>query len=230
MPLKILVPYKIVSEAAGSTLVINHPARCSRCGKTAADYFETHRLRLRASRKRMGLYRQKYAVDKPYLLKIKVCETCYQADFLTDPDSFDRDPTHLGRLARYYSAGFMAGAIVAAAGLLLLTGILPDVGVTGEFQNYWRILAGAGLLIIAITWLLRRHQQNRLRADLLARGIDLKQTRRADVFVPVVDRTDDPNATALQVGVVDDNWAEECAKFYGWPIQSYQFGEERGHE
>lgn len=230
MPVKILVPFKAVSEVAGSTLVINYPNRCSICGSETADYFETHHLQLRAGRKRPGLYRAKYQINKKYQLKIKVCETCYQAGYLADPDTFDRDPTPLGRLARIISAGYMIGAIIAAVGLLLLSGLLPDVGLSSDYEIYWKFLAGIGLLIIVGMWLLQRRQQNKIRSELLARGIKLEKPFRADIFTPVVETVDDPQATALTIGLSDEQWAQECAKHYGWISQSYETGEKRGIE
>lgn len=230
MPVKILVPFKSVSEVAGSTLVINHPNRCSICGNETADYFETHHLQLRAGRKRPGLYRAKFQIIKKYQLKIKVCETCYQAGYLTDPDAFDHDPTPLGTLARLISAGYMIGAVIAAVGLLLLSGLLPDMGLSGDYEKYWKFLAGIGLLIILGMWLLQRQRQNKIRAELLSRGLSLKKPFRADVFTPVVETVDDPQATALTIGFTDDQWAQDCAKHFGWASQSYETGEKRGIE
>ena len=230
MPVKILVPFKTVSEVAGSTLVINHPNRCSICGNESANYFETHRLPLRAGRKRPGLYRAKYQINKKYRLKIKVCETCYQAGYLTDPDAFDHDPTPLGRLARLISTGYMIGAIIAAAGLLFLSGLLPDAGLSGEFEKYWKFLAGIGLLIIVGMWLLQKQRQNKIRTELLAKGLNLQKPYRADIFTPVVETIDDPKAVALTIGFANDQWAQDCAKHFGWESQPYEPGEKRGIE
>jgi len=230
MPVKIIVPFKAVSEVAGSTLVINHPNRCSICGNETADYFESHRLQLRAGRKRPGLYRAKYQISKKYQLKIKVCETCYQAGYLADPDAFDRDPTPLGHLARLFSAGYMVGAVIAAVGLLLLSGLLPDVGLSGDFEKYWKFLAGLGLVVIVAVWLLQRQQQNKIRSMLTVRGLNLEKPLRADVFTPVVETIDNPQAAALTIGLINEQWAQECAKHYGWISQSYEPGEKRGIE
>lgn len=230
MPVKILVPFKIVQDAVGSTLILDHPERCSRCGNQPAGFFETHRLKLRAGRKRPGLYRPRFALDKKYTLKIRVCESCYQSDFLTDPETFDRDPTPLGRKARMVFFGYMIGALVAAAGLLLLTNILPSLGVAIDFKNYWRIPALAGLLIIGIFWLLQKQQQNKVREWLASRNFDPGQSRRADARIIVIDSIDDPKAIPLEIGFENVQWAEDCAERNQWAVETYTTSKPSGDE
>ena len=81
-----MVPLERVQQALNSSLVLAFPKRCSRCGAVPAEDYETHSLRLRIGRKRPGLYRQTYKEDRPYRLKIRVCQTCYRADFATSID------------------------------------------------------------------------------------------------------------------------------------------------
>lgn len=230
MSVKILVPFKDVSQAVGSSLIIDHPDRCSRCGKKPADYFESHRLKLRAGQKKPGLYRVKYVYSKPYTLKIRVCEDCYQTDFLTYPDLFDRDPTPLGRAARLYSVGYMIGAIVAAIGLLFLSELLPDMGLDVDLASYWKIPAAAGLAIIGIIWLLQKQQQKKVRESLAAKNIDPSLLKRAEVYTPVIDSPNELNAISLRIGINDETWAEECARHYHWNCESYEPGTNRGEE
>lgn len=230
MPVKILVPFKTVQDAVGGTLILDHPERCSRCGNTPAEFFATHRLKLRAGRKRPGLYRPRFALDKKYTVKIRVCESCYQSDFLTDPESFDRDPTPLGRQARMNFFGYMIGALVAAVGLLLLTNILPDLGVTADLKKYWRIPAIVGLLIIGVFWLLQKQQQKKVREWLAARNFDPTQSRRADARIIVVDSIDDPAAIPLEIGFENEQWAEDCAKRNRWAIETYTTSKPSGDE
>ncbi len=230
MPVKILIPFKHVQDAIGGALVLDHPQRCSRCGNAPAEFFETHRLRLRAGRKRPGLYKAKFVLDKKYTLKIRVCESCYQSDYLTDPETFDRDSTPLGRNARMYFIGSMIGALVAAVGLLMFTNLLPDLGLSANLKSYWRIPAVAGLLIIGIFWLLQKQQQKKVREWLAARSFDPNLSRRADARIIVVDSANDPGAIPLEIGFENELWAEECAKHNHWAVQTYTTSRPSGDE
>ena len=78
MAAKIEVPLSSVQEALGGFLVLDHPQRCSRCGAQPAEYYETHKLRLRIGANRPGLYRQPYRVSRVYPLRVRVCEPCYR--------------------------------------------------------------------------------------------------------------------------------------------------------
>ncbi len=230
MPAKILVPFKTVQKAVNGELVLDQPARCSRCNSAPAEYFASHRLKVRAGRKRPGLYKARFAYEKNYTLKIRVCESCYQSDFLTNPEMFDRDSTPLGRRAHLYSIGFMIGALVSAVGLLLFTNILPDLGVTADLKTYWKFIAGAGLLIIGIVWFLQNRQQKKVQEWLAARNFDPKTSHRADIRMLVVDSLDDPKAIPLEIGLENEQWAEECAQKNGWTVQSYAANQPSGDE
>lgn len=83
-----------------------------------AEFYETHLLRLRIGAKKPGLYRQSFRINQPYRLRIRICQTCYQADFVTDVENLEHDQTSSGRLARIYARLYTLGAIIACAGAM----------------------------------------------------------------------------------------------------------------
>ena len=119
MPLKIMVPLDRVQQALNSSLVLDHPQRCSRCGTVPADHYETHSLRLRIGQKRPGLYGQTYRFNKPYRLRISICQACYRADFVTSSEEQEKDETATGRLARIYSRLYTVGGVIAAGQVMM---------------------------------------------------------------------------------------------------------------
>ena len=149
--------------------------------RTPADHFETHSLRLRANQQRGGRWKAKYNLDVPYTLKIRVCDSCYQADYLTAPDTLNADPTPLGRLARIQSIFMTIGAVIAGIGLVLLTPLAPDISFIGTLKGYWLAFTGAGLLVVLAAWLHQKARQKKLRAELTAKGIDLERLKRTEV-------------------------------------------------
>ena len=198
--------------------------------RTPADHFETHSLRLRANQQRGGRWKAKYNLDVPYTLKIRVCDSCYQSDYLTAPDTLNADPTPLGRLARIQSIFMTIGAVIAGIGLVLLTPLAPDISFIGTLKGYWLAFTGAGLLVVLAAWLHQKARQKKLRGELTAKGIDLERLKRTEVRTPLLEREDDPAAIPLEIGFKDENWAQECAAHYQWAIETYSAGGLKGEE
>ena len=219
MALRIDVPLQSVQQAVGGYLVLDRPPRCSRCGARPAEHYETHKLRLRIGANRPGLYRQTYKVNRLYHLRIRVCETCYQADFAVCPEEFEKDATMLGRLARLHARLFTAGAIIACAGLLFMTNLIPATSTLGSVKPYWPYITAPGGLLIIGTWLHQRSRQRRILESLEKAGVDPAQRPRADVRTPVLDNEDDPTAIPLQIMFRDGEWAAECAAMYNWKTE-----------
>jgi len=222
LPLKLLVPLKEVQTALSDGLVLDHPARCSRCGALPAEYYESHKLRLRAGRKRMGLYRQQYNVNQPYRLRIRVCESCYRADFVGFSEEFENDHTPLGRLTRIYSRLYTVGAVIACAGLLLMTRIIPVDSTLGSLKDYWPYLVGTGGAVIIGVWLHLRNTQRKIRDALETSTPPHNPRPRAEVRTPVLDNLDDPRVSALEIRLSDEEWANECASQKHWATEIYE--------
>jgi hypothetical protein len=222
LPLKLLVPLKDIQPALADGLVLDHPPRCSRCGAEPAEHFETHNLRLKAGRKRMGLYRQQYRFNQPYRLRIRVCETCYRADFVGFSEEFEGDQTPLGVLARTYSRLFTIGAVVACAGMLLMTNLVPADSTLGGVKSYWPYFIVAGGAVILGVWLHQRNTLRKLRDSLEAVNQEPAQCPRANVRTPVLDNLEDPRSIALEINLKNEEWARECAAHKQWATENYE--------
>ena len=219
MAIKIEVPLTSVQEILGGFLVLDHPARCSRCGAQQAEHYETHKLRLRIGANKPGLYRQTYKVSRVYYLRLRVCESCYESDFAVCPEEFEKDDTALGRLARLYSRLYTTGTLIACAGLLLMTNLIPAESVLGGIKTYWPYLTALGGLIILGVWLHQRSRQRRILESLEHAGIDPTLHPRAEVRTPVLENEEDSGAIPLQIKMKDEEWAAECATRYNWKVE-----------
>lgn len=226
MPAKLRVPLEQVQAAVGGFLVLDHPTRCSRCGAQPAAEYETHKLRLRIGAKKPGLYRQTYQYSRVYHLRIRVCSTCYQADFAASPEEFEKDQTSLGRLARLYARLYTIGAIIAAVGLLLMTNLVTAASSLGAFKPYWPYITGPGMLLIFATWFHHRVRSRRILDALEATGFDPDLHPRASVSTPVLENDSDAQAVPLEITLNDTDWAAECAARYNWSIVYEPQGDE----
>jgi hypothetical protein len=220
---RIDIPLADIPQTPDASLVLDHPARCSRCGVQPADHYETHKLRLRISPQKRNLYGQRFKINRKYYLRLRVCENCYQADFAVVPEEFEKDDTALGRLARLHSRVYTVGALIACAGLLLMTDLVSATSVPGNIKLYWPYITGAGGVLILGTWLHQRTRQRRVLEALEEKGINPAQHPRTEVRTPVLEDENDPNAIPLQIRLTDETWAAECAARYNWAI--YDEGE-----
>lgn len=216
MALRIDIPLADIPQKAGAFLTLDHPPRCSRCGAQPAEHFETHKLRLRIGPKRLGLYGQSFRINRKYFLRLKVCENCYKADFALTPEEFEQDNTALGRLARLHSRVFTIGALIACAGLLLMTDLVNAATALGGIKLYWPYITGAGGVLILGAWLHQRTRQRMILEALEKNGIDHSRHPRSEVRTPVLEDENDPGAIPLQIRLVDEAWAAECAGRYNW--------------
>lgn len=223
MPLRIDIPLANIPRKSGGFLVLDHPARCSRCGAQPAEHFETHKLRLRIGPKKRSLYGQSFKINRTYYLRLRLCENCYQADFSFVPEEFEKDDSALGRLARLHSRVYTVGALIACAGLLLMTSLVPEASALGGAKLYWPYITGAGGMLILGTWLHQRTRQRRILESLEKKGFDPVQHPRTEVRTPVLEDENDPNAVPLQIRLIDEKWAAECAERYNWA--TYNEGE-----
>ena len=219
MAVKISVPLESVLPALNGKLTLDYPQRCSRCGAQEANFYETHLLRLRIGAKKPGLYRQSFRINQPYRLRIRICQTCYQADFVTDAETMEHDQTSLGKLARIYARLYTIGAIIACGGLLLMTNIIPATGAAGAIKPAWPYLVAVGGAIVLGVWLHQRNRQRQLLARLNKSGVELARRPRAEVRTPILAEENDPLAIPLEIRMQDEQWAGECAIYYHWEYE-----------
>ncbi|HOW92264.1 MAG TPA: hypothetical protein PK883_08100 [Anaerolineaceae bacterium] len=226
MPAKLRVPLEQVQAAVGGFLVLDHPPRCSRCGAQPAAEYETHKLRLRMGAKKPGLYRQTYQYSRVYHLRVRVCPSCYQADFAANPEEFEKDNSSLGRLARLYNRLYTIGAIIAAVGLVLMTNLVPAASSLGALKPYWPYITGPGMLLVFGAWFHHRVRSRRILETLAATGYDPALHPRASVATPVLENDLDPQAVPLEITFSDTDWAVECAARYNLSIVYESQGDE----
>ena len=224
MAARIDIPLSDVQKALGGSLILDHPPRCSRCGTQPAAYYETHKLRLRIGANKPGLYRQTYRVSRVYYLRLRVCETCYQADFAICPEEFQKDETALGRLARTHSRLFTIGTLIACTGLLLMTNLVPANPELIQIKSIWPYITGFGGAVIIGTWLHQRTRQRRILESLESKWINPALHPRAEARTIVLENEDDATAVVLQIKLYNEDWAAECAAQYNWA--TVKLGEE----
>ena len=152
MPLKIVVPASVILQHKDGVLSLDQPLTCSRCGRTPADFFESHRLKLRAGLKHNPLPGRRYKLDHNYILKMRLCERCYQMSYLEAPETLTGDANSLGRLSQLQNLLRTLGGVIAALGLILLTPFIPATTAFSGIKAHWWIpmAAGVGLVLLGL--------------------------------------------------------------------------------
>ncbi|KAF0112246.1 MAG: Uncharacterized protein FD147_307 [Chloroflexi bacterium] len=216
MSIKVMIPASSMIDIKNTTLLLDSPQSCSRCDQLPADFFESHRLKFRAGYQKTHIFGKKYKVENNYTLKIRVCETCYQADYLTNPEMLDRDATTQGRIAKFHSIAWTLGGLLAAAGFLLLTPIIPDTPALKPFKDLWQAPVAVGVLVLFLTWLSQRKQQSLILHALDSAGKDIRSYSRAEVRTPILADENDLSAVALEIKFDNEVWAMETAAIHHW--------------
>ena len=220
MPAILAIPARAILEPKDAVLRLEHPGTCSRCGRNPAELFETHRLKLRAGLKHNPLPGRRYRLEHSYRLRIRLCARCYQLDYLQSPESLSGDDTPLGRQARLQEFLRGLGGITAALGLLLFTPFIPATAAFAAAKANWCIPLSADAGLILLGWLSQARTQTRLRRALEAAGEFEPALTRAEVRTPLYASPEDLNQVALQVKLIDENWARECALHYHYAIEN----------
>lgn len=216
MSLIIDVPVSSIMNAQQTGLVLDKPARCSRCGAQPAEEFDIRRLRVVARPQRSSFGRVRFRYIYPYRLLLRVCADCRQADYVTHPEEVKHDPTRLGKTARLQSLGLTAGGVIAALGILFNTPMIPAIGVLTSVKQNWMYIAAVGLVVTLAMWFYQSQVQKRTAADLAARGYNINDHPRAEIRTPALQDETDLTAIPLEIRLADNSWAQECAESHGW--------------
>ncbi len=222
MPAIIAIPARAILDQKDAVLRLEHPRTCSRCGRTPAELFETHQLKLRAGLKHNPLPGRRYRLEHSYQLKIPLCARCYQLDYLQAPESLASDPTPLGHLSRLQEFLRGLGGITAGLGLLLFTPFIPATAAFASAKANWWIPLSAGVGLILLGLFSQVTTQTRLRRVLDAAGELEPELIRAEVRTPLYAAPEDVNQVALQVKLVDEQWARECAVHYHYAVENLE--------
>jgi hypothetical protein len=220
MSVKILIPASEIVGLNKSPLVLEVADRCSRCDRTPAKFYEVHHLFCRVKHKPNRMFGKKYDLSKEYKLKIKICESCYQTDYLTHPDALDRNNSALGRIAKFHSVAWTLGALLAAFGFLLLTPLIPETGILQPLKSIWRIPVAVSVVVLFLTWLSQRKYQNQTLRALEKSDPGYQAHLRAEALTPILEDMNDLSSPSLVIKMENESWAVEAATKHGWTYQN----------
>lgn len=226
MPVRILIPASEVKNRQEKPIVLESDNRCSRCNGSPADLFEVHRLHYRIGFKHNHLYGKKYRISQSYRLKLCVCETCYKSDYLTHPEVLDRGNSPLAKIAQFHSMAWTIGALLACCGFLLLTPIIPANGILSTIKQMWQVPVSVGVLVLFLTWLSQKKYQSKVLHQIEKANPAFRPLARAEVHTYVLRNEEDPTATALEIILQNESWAEACANNNQWKFNQSSVPEE----
>jgi hypothetical protein len=215
MTTKISIPAKAVLENRSIMFDLVSPSRCSRCDAANAKQFESHPLKYEAGMIGVRQFTRKYRHNIKLRIRLPLCETCYQANFIEDPNTCSLDPNPLGKAARWMSIGIKAGSVVAGLAFILLMKVIPIPSTIPWIQSLWSILIGLALLIYAIVFGVTELTNRKLRLGLNERGYNAR-LHRAEIYVKMQLEDPQPEDEAVVINMQNDDWAEECAYNHGW--------------
>lgn len=219
MSLKIVMPARAILESQDGVVRFDHPLTCSRCNRVPAEFFETHRLRIRAGLRHNPLPGKRYSLEHSFKIKLRLCSRCYHLDYLQAPETLEGDATTLGQLARMQNFLRMAGGLTAAVGLILLTPLLPATENFTAIRASWWIPMTAGVALILLALVSQRTAQRKVQRALDTIGeLDAKLVR-AEVRTPLFATPEDLEQVALEVKLENEDWARECAALHNWQVE-----------
>ena len=215
MTSQMFIPVKAISELESDTLDLTVPARCSRCNKTPAQYFEAHPLRFRAGMPRRTALIRKFSSDIVFRLRLPLCSECYAKNFTEAPETLTHDSGELGTLARWRAAGMLTASLIAGVAFILLMNLFPLPASLSEVTNFWLYPIGISVVIFMLTLGLTELKNRSLKKALHTAKYDIK-LHRAYVIAATLPQTPDPAEIAVFVEMGNESWLKECADNHGW--------------
>ena len=218
MTTKLLIPAKAITENKCPTLDLGYPARCSRCNAQPAAFLETHPLRYKADLVPNRTIDRKFRTNISFKLRLPLCETCYQVNFIENPDSVVHDQTPLGQFSRARSIGIKVASSVAGIAFILLMKIMPLQSVIAASPNLWLYFIAAALVLFAITFGSTFLKNQSIKSSLTSSDFKVK-LHRAVAYETIQIETAQPDDPAVFVTLENDQWAKECAEKNGWELE-----------
>jgi hypothetical protein len=221
MTSQLFIPVKVISELDSATLDLVIPARCSRCNKIPALFFETHSLKFRAGISKKRSLRRKFNSEISFRLRLPLCSNCYAKNFIEAPETLSRDEGKLGELARLRSAGVLTASLFACAAFVLLMNVLPLPASLADISKLWLYPMGVSALLFLITLGLTALKNRSLELTLHNAEYDIK-LHRAYVIAATLPEEPVPSDVAVFIEMENDGWVKETAEKNGW---DYRFKE-----
>ena len=219
MSLKIVLPARVILDNPDGVIRFDHPHTCSRCNRVPAEFYETHRLKMRAGLRHNPLPGKRYTLEHSFKLKLRLCPRCYHLDYLQAPETLEGDTTALGKLARMQNLLRMVGGLTAGLGLILLTPLLPATENFAAIRSAWWIPMSAGVALILLALVSQKTAQSKVRRALETAGELDAKLLRAEVRTPLYAAPEDLEQVALEVKLENEEWARECAAFHNWQVE-----------
>ena len=217
--MRLNVPYSAVKDLPNRELRIEQPSRCSHCNAEPAPMVETHVVTIKADHIPHRTLGTRYQTQTRIVVRLPLCEACYLKEYLIAPDSYTKDSSDLGAQSRIRDRLANIGGGLAGLGILLLTPLLPGVGLLDIFKSYWYILMVIGVALLIITWVMQRSAQSKVRRELEALNAEPGQYPRADVWSEAVENPEDLSAPAVRMILKNEDWMEDCARLNGWRVE-----------
>ena len=219
MSVMIVLPARAILETKDGVIRFDHPLTCYRCNRVPAEFYETHRLKMRAGLRHNPLPGKRYSLEHSFKLKLRLCSRCYHLDYLQAPETMEGDATTLGQMARMQNFLRMTGGLTAALGLILLTPLIPATENFALIKDAWWIPMTAGMALILLALVSQVTAQSKVRRALEAVGeLDVKLVR-AEVRTPLFAAPEDLEQVALEVKLENEEWARDCAAFHYWQVE-----------
>ena len=222
MPLKIVIPASVILQQKDGILRLEHPLTCSRCGNTPADYFESHRLKLRA-----GLEAQPPAWQALQTgLQLHSQDPSVRALL---PVEFPRSPRNAYRRFKHTGQTFpVAESLAHIRRDHCRTGVTPAHPVC---PCHRRICHSESAMVDShecrggarASWLVQpgdRPDESPPRP-----GSYRQLTSRSPApgcRIPLYAAPEDLNQVALEIRVENERWAQECAVYYHFHIEEFE--------
>ena len=220
MSIKIKIPASEITSLKKEALVLENGKRCSRCEGSPTCHYEMHRSKYNVGLKKNRIFENKFQISKSYRIKLAICETCYQSDFLSNPDLLDLDGSPLAKIVQFHNTTRMLGGLLAGLGFLLLTPFIPETDFLTPIKHIWQLPVVIGVIVLLLTWLSQRKFHNRVLAEFEIKHPGIDSYPRAEITTHVLDSEQELSTVPLEINMANESWAIEVAEAHNWAYET----------